>query len=194
MALTLHCKALTLVASWVLSCHANADRQMQQVIDRYAAAAPELIDRYNAVSSSELFKPVIDLLSVSRLRVADIGAGPGRHAAWLASMGHIVLPIEPVKEFRDAGKAIHSLSKIEWTDDRLPDLIDAKTARTLRIGRALCRVAALGQPPAARCDAQCGRDYHTRWVGNHVAPSRAGRPGQNCSPDRSRRDNRHGIE
>jgi hypothetical protein len=44
---------------------------MQQVIEGYAAAAPELIDRFNAVSSSELFKPMIDLLSLSRIRVLD---------------------------------------------------------------------------------------------------------------------------
>ena len=99
---------------------------MQQVIEAYAAAARELIDRFNAVSSPDLFKPMIDLLPLARARVVDIGAGPGRDAAWLASMGHTVLAVEPVKEFRDAGMAAHSLSKIEWIDDRLPELIETK--------------------------------------------------------------------
>jgi 2-polyprenyl-3-methyl-5-hydroxy-6-metoxy-1,4-benzoquinol methylase len=99
---------------------------MQQVIEGYAAAAPELIDRFNAVSSSDLFKPIIDLLPLSRVRAVDIGAGPGRDAAWLANMGHAVLAVEPVKQFRDAGVSVHSSSKIEWIDDRLPDLVETK--------------------------------------------------------------------
>jgi 2-polyprenyl-3-methyl-5-hydroxy-6-metoxy-1,4-benzoquinol methylase len=99
---------------------------MQQVIEGYSAASPELIDRFNAVSSSDLFKPVIDLLPLSKVRVVDIGAGPGRDAAWLANMGHAVLAVEPVKEFRDAGMSVDTLSKIEWIDDSLPDLIETK--------------------------------------------------------------------
>ncbi|HEX7893342.1 MAG TPA: methyltransferase domain-containing protein [Terriglobales bacterium] len=99
---------------------------MQQVIEGYAAAAPELIDRFKAVSSSDLFKPVVDLLPLSGVRVVDMGAGPGRDAAWLASMGHTVLAVEPVKEFRDAGMAADPLSKIDWIDDKLPDLDKTK--------------------------------------------------------------------
>ena len=99
---------------------------MQHVIKAYATAAPELIDRFNAVSSSDLFKPVFDLLPRSRARVVDIGAGSGRDAAWLASMGHTVLAVEPVKEFRDAGMAFHSSAAIEWIDDKLPELIETK--------------------------------------------------------------------
>lgn len=99
---------------------------MQQTIDGYAAAAPELSDRFNAISSLEVLKPVIDLLPPSSARVADIGAGPGRDAAWLVSKGHTVLAVEPVKEFREAGMAVHPSSKIEWIDDRLPELIETK--------------------------------------------------------------------
>lgn len=99
---------------------------MEEAIEGYRAAAPELIDRFNAVSSSDLLQPVIDLLPVSSQRVADIGAGSGRDAAWLANMGHSVLAVEPVKQFRDAGITIHSSPKIEWIDDRLPDLIETK--------------------------------------------------------------------
>ena len=97
---------------------------MEQVIKAYATASPKLIDRYNSVSSLDLFKPVIDLLPSSPARVVDVGAGPGRDAAWLADMGHTVLAVEPVKEFRDAGMAADSLLKIEWIDDRLPELVD----------------------------------------------------------------------
>jgi 2-polyprenyl-3-methyl-5-hydroxy-6-metoxy-1,4-benzoquinol methylase len=99
---------------------------MEQVIKAYATASPKLIDRYNSVSSPDLFKPVIDLLPSSPARVVDVGAGPGRDAAWLANMGHTVLAVEPVKEFRDAGMAADSLSRIEWIDDRLPELVETK--------------------------------------------------------------------
>lgn len=99
---------------------------MEEAIEGYRAAAPELIDRFNAVSSSDLLQPVIDLLPVSSQRVADIGAGSGRDAAWLANMGHSVLAVEPVKQFRDTGITIHSSPKIEWIDDRVPDLIETK--------------------------------------------------------------------
>jgi SAM-dependent methyltransferase len=129
--LTLNCKALTLAWSrpalpTVLMVAPFLEAPMQQVTEGYAAAAPELIDRYNAVSSSDLFKPVLDLLPLSSVLVVDIGAGPGRDAAWLANMGHAVLAVEPTKEFRDAGMSIHALSKIEWIDDALPDLIETK--------------------------------------------------------------------
>jgi 2-polyprenyl-3-methyl-5-hydroxy-6-metoxy-1,4-benzoquinol methylase len=99
---------------------------MEEAIEGYTAAAHELIDRFNAVSSSILFKPVVDLLPAPSARVADIGAGPGRDAAWLANMGHSVLAVEPVKQFRDAGMTIHSSPRIEWIDDRLPDLIETR--------------------------------------------------------------------
>jgi len=99
---------------------------MEQVIKAYATASAKLIDRYNSVSSLDLFKPVIDLLPSSPARVVDVGADPGRDAAWLANMGHTVLAVEPVKEFRDAGMAADSLSKIEWIDDRLPELVETK--------------------------------------------------------------------
>jgi hypothetical protein len=60
---------------------------MKQVIKAYATASAKLINRYNSVSSLNLFKPVIDLLPSSPARVVDVGAGPGRDAAWLANTG-----------------------------------------------------------------------------------------------------------
>ena len=112
---------------------------MEQVIKAYATASSKLIDRYNSVTSLDLFQPVIDLLPSSPSRVVDVGAGPGRDAAWFANMGHTVLAVEPVKEFRDAGMAADLLSKIEWIDDRLPELVE-----TRRLGKyelvVLCAV------------------------------------------------------
>ena len=99
---------------------------MNDILEGYAAAAtPSLIARYDAVDPGELYAPVLDLLPRTPARVADIGAGTGRDAAWFARQGHVVLAVEPVAELREPGKSLHSAEAITWLDDRLPSL--AKT-------------------------------------------------------------------
>ena len=93
------------------------------IIEGYAAAAKVgLIARFEAINCAELYRPVVDLLPARPARVADIGAGTGRDAAWFADQGHTVLAIEPVDELRDAGISMHRSASIEWLDDRLPEL------------------------------------------------------------------------
>jgi SAM-dependent methyltransferase len=95
---------------------------MDEVLAGYAAAAtPELIAGYDALPPEQIYAAVRDLLPRIPSRIADIGAGTGRDAAWFAEQGHRVLAVEPVREFREAGKALHGDS-IEWLDDQLPDL------------------------------------------------------------------------
>ena len=101
---------------------------MDDVLQGYAAAAtPELIARFDTLSSAEIYAPVYDLLPKSPVRVADIGTGTGRDAAWFARQGHTVLAVEPVRELREAGKTLHGSSSIEWLDDRLPRLVLVQT-------------------------------------------------------------------
>lgn len=95
----------------------------------YSASSAELIPRYEAISSADLYRHVVDLLPVVPSRVADIGAGSGRDAAWLAEMGHDVLAVEPVDELRQAGSDRHRSPRIRWLDDRLPDLTRLRTER-----------------------------------------------------------------
>ena len=96
---------------------------MNDVLEGYAAAAtPSLIARFDSLVSSDVYAPVIDLLPAAPVRVADIGAGTGRDAAWFARQGHRVLAVEPVKELREAGVAIHGSTSIACLDDRLPQL------------------------------------------------------------------------
>ncbi len=92
------------------------------VLRGYADSSAELIPRFEAISSADLFKPVADILPGTPSRVADIGAGTGRDAAWLAQQGHDVLAVEPVDELRRAGMERHRSSTIRWLNDRLPDL------------------------------------------------------------------------
>lgn len=95
---------------------------IEEVIAGYAAAAPELIARYDALPVEGIFAPVADLLPAAPCRIADIGAGTGRDAAWLAGLGHWVTAVEPVAALREAGIALHPDLAIRWRDGRLPDL------------------------------------------------------------------------
>lgn len=99
---------------------------MPDAIATYTANAPHMIDRFNAVSSRDLYAPVIDLFPPPGARIADIGAGPGRDAAWLASLGHTVLAVEPVAAFRDAAIANGAHPRVVWLDDRLPELAETQ--------------------------------------------------------------------
>jgi SAM-dependent methyltransferase len=103
-------------------------------VEGYAAAAGELIERYDALSSAAMFAPVADLLERSGLNVLDVGAATGRDAAWFAGRGCRVLAVEPVAAFRAAGQARHPAEEIEWLDDRLP-LLTAVRARGQRFDR-----------------------------------------------------------
>ncbi|NRG19921.1 class I SAM-dependent methyltransferase [Rhizobiales bacterium] len=97
------------------------------IVRGYAAAAEALIGPYEAVATAEVLAPVIDLLPVEPSRIADIGAGTGRDAAWLAEEGHRVTAVEPVAPFRLAGQKLHRRLSIDWLDDRLPDLGTLRT-------------------------------------------------------------------
>lgn len=97
---------------------------MDDVLASYAAAAtPELIAGYDALPPARIYASVLDLLPDRPARIADIAAGTGRDAAWFAQQGHRVLAVEPVREFREAGAALHG-DRIEWLDDRLPELAE----------------------------------------------------------------------
>ena len=91
-------------------------------LDGYEAAAADLVERFEAIASAEVFRPVQHLLPVSPSRVVDIGAGTGRDAAWFAGLGHTVVAVEPVEAFRRAGRERHASPRIAWVDDTLPRL------------------------------------------------------------------------
>ncbi|MBN8632142.1 MAG: class I SAM-dependent methyltransferase [Rhodobacterales bacterium] len=88
-------------------------------IAAYAAHAPRLIARYDAISSEAWYAPVRHLLPTQPSRVIDIGAGTGRDARWFAAMGHQVTAVEPVPAFIAAGQRPEGP---RWVEDALPDL------------------------------------------------------------------------
>jgi len=96
---------------------------MNEILDGYAeSATPELIARYDAIQVEQIYAPVLDLFPAGPCRIADIGAGTGRDSAWLASLGHEVLAVEPVDALRSAGMMLHDAVAIEWLKDALPRL------------------------------------------------------------------------
>ena len=93
------------------------------VLEGYqAAATAERIASWEAIDDEALLRPVACFLPPPPARLAEVGAGTGRTAAWLAAKGHEVTAIEPVAALREAGMALHAACRIGWVDDRLPDL------------------------------------------------------------------------
>lgn len=96
---------------------------MQDVLEGYAiAATADFIAAYDGLSPEGVYEHVIDLFPRHNAKVADIGAGTGRDAAWFAERGHDVLAVEPVRQLREAGETLHTATNIKWLDDRLPNL------------------------------------------------------------------------
>ncbi|MCY3614989.1 MAG: class I SAM-dependent methyltransferase [Bacteroidetes bacterium] len=54
--------------------------------------------------------------------ILDVGAGSGRDAAWLTSMGHQVVAVEPSCDMRREAERFHSRSAFTLVADRLPDI------------------------------------------------------------------------
>lgn len=99
---------------------------MQDILDGYAAAAtPAFVTAYDVLSPESIYEHVVDLFPTRASRVADVGAGTGRDAAWFAEKGHEVVAIEPVRELREAARSLHQSDRIKWLNDRLPHLAEA---------------------------------------------------------------------
>jgi SAM-dependent methyltransferase len=88
----------------------------------YAEEAEDLFRRYESVSGAETHKAISHLIPTAASGILDVGAGTGRDAAWLASMGHRVTAVEPTDAMRLPAMKLHPSPLIEWFDDSLPEL------------------------------------------------------------------------
>jgi len=88
----------------------------------YAEQAAVLAGQYERVTFEAAFGTFLPYLPVPPCRVADIGAGTGRDAAWLAARGYEVTAVEPVPEMRAAARRLHAGANVRWVDDTLPAL------------------------------------------------------------------------
>ena len=100
------------------------------VLAGYENAEPGMINRFEAISSEKLYRPVEEVLPKQPATVLDIGAGTGRDAAWFASKGATVVAVEPVDQLRETGRSIHRRSNIEWINDALPLLTKTLARKT----------------------------------------------------------------
>ncbi len=88
----------------------------------YAERAAVLARRYESVTFEAAFGALLPYLPAPPCRVADIGAGTGRDAAWLAARGYEVTAVEPVPEMRAVASRLHPGASVRWVDDALPAL------------------------------------------------------------------------
>ena len=100
-------------------------------IDWYDANARQLSASYEALRAEDVYGWLTGLLPSPPGVAVDVGAGTGRDAAWLTSLGFDVIAVEPSAKMRVEGIRRHADNNIRWIDDRLPSL-----AGTLRLGIA----------------------------------------------------------
>lgn len=94
---------------------------VDETITAYDRKAAAFAARYEALSADVLWGRVRDLLPAGAGHLAlDVGAGSGRDAAWLASLGYEVVAAEPAAGMRAEGERRHP--GLRWVDDRLPAL------------------------------------------------------------------------
>ena len=92
----------------------------------YAEQADDLFVRYEALSAPETHAHWRHLFPAAPVRTLDIGAGTGRDAAWLASLGHSILAVEPVAAMRLRAAKLHPEPQITWLEDSLPELVNTR--------------------------------------------------------------------
>ncbi|AEG01640.1 class I SAM-dependent methyltransferase [Methylomonas methanica] len=102
---------------------------MSNSLSGYTVDAERLIPAFEAISATDVLAHVLDFLPREPSRIIDIGAGTGRDVAWLASHGHRLTAVEPVEQFRKAGRLLHPSSLVQWIDDSLPHLHQALESR-----------------------------------------------------------------
>lgn len=88
----------------------------------YDKEAPILLERYESIATADALQAVIHLIPTHPCDLLDIGAGTGRDAATFAAQGHRVVAVEPTEALRAGAQRLHPSPRIEWLDDRLPDL------------------------------------------------------------------------
>ncbi len=104
---------------------------LSTVVAWYDANAERLAAAYESLPPGAGCAWFADLLPSGPGLVIDVGAGTGRNAAWLASLGHEVVAVEPFAAFRTLAQKLHPDAGVTWLDDRLPSL-----GRLLRLGVA----------------------------------------------------------
>jgi SAM-dependent methyltransferase len=93
-----------------------------RAIEWYNASAEAAAKRHEGLEPEQINDWFKIYLPSRPALVLDVGAGSGRDAAWLTSLGHEVVAVEPSGQMRDRGQRLHPTEKIRWISDRLPGL------------------------------------------------------------------------
>ncbi len=88
----------------------------------YAETIPKFIEGTMAIDFQTLHRDFLPFIPRVPSHILDVGAGIGRDAFEFWKMGHTVVAVEPLLEFRTTGKDLYQSSTIEWWDDALPTL------------------------------------------------------------------------
>ena len=89
----------------------------------YDAQAARLVEEYERIDQTAYRSTFADLIKPAASGLAlDVGAGSGRDAAWLSSLGFDVVAAEPAAGMRSEALRLRSDPRIRWLDDRLPSL------------------------------------------------------------------------
>ena len=81
---------------------------------------PPLAEQYEGVSAARIYADLTPSLSISSGLALDVGAGSGRDAAWLATLGYEVVAVEPAAGMRREGAQRHPSLPLRWVDDDCP--------------------------------------------------------------------------
>lgn len=85
-------------------------------------AGRELAAQYETLDPAQTHQTLIAHLPAAPAAILDVGAGSGRDAAWLATLGHTVLAVEPSATMREEAQRRHPDARITWLADSLPGL------------------------------------------------------------------------
>jgi len=91
-------------------------------IEWYDLHAESVVERHESIQATDANAWLRKDLPRSPARVLDVGAGSGRDAAWLSSLGHTVVAVEPSTRMAAYARQLGRCRDIEWIDDRLPEL------------------------------------------------------------------------
>ncbi|QUJ75892.1 class I SAM-dependent methyltransferase [Sulfitobacter albidus] len=147
----------------------------------YARARATLIPRFDHLDSAALLWPLRAALCRRRLRIADIGAGTGRDAAWLTRTGHRVTAVEPVT-------ALCAHPHLAWSPARLPHLHGVRGPFDLVLISAVWHhLPTADRAPALRRLRGLLGPGGQIWISLRDGPTAPDRPGYGVDPMRLRR-------
>lgn len=101
----------------------SGDAAEARAVAYYDRNALSLADSYEGLDFSATHPDLALLLQTGApRRILDVGAGSGRDAAAMASLGHQVTAVEPSARMRLLAQRLHPAASIEWKDSALPGL------------------------------------------------------------------------